>query len=106
GRRVPATAPADVSLPRADTLLDPEWQEFNRPLDFLQVIFSTAQNYRDSMQSRLPSYRERVVQIRLKKDEGGLNLNIDPDTIKAVVEKGIQAGEILGAFNFEHHRWV
>lgn len=104
-----ATAPADVYLPHADALQDAEWRELSSPIDFLHAIFTTAQNYRDSMQSRLPSYRERVVQIRLNKDEGGLNLSMPTETIKAVVGKGSRAGEILcdpDEFNFEHHWWV
>ena len=38
---------------------------------FARAIFSSAQNYRDNTQSRLPSYRERVVQVRLNEDEAG-----------------------------------
>lgn len=105
--RAPAAAPVDVYLPQAESLLDPEWSEFDNPLAFLQAIFSTAQNYRDSMQSRLPSYRERVVQIRLNKDEGGLNLSMPRETMQTVVQKGMQAGAILSEkFNFEHHWWI
>lgn len=55
----------------------------------------------------LPSYRERVVQIRLSDEEGGLNLSMDNDTIKRVVDKGDIAGQkILDHFKFDHHQWV
>lgn len=36
---------------------------------FLFSIFTTAQVYRDNDQAMLPSYRERIVQIRLRDDE-------------------------------------
>jgi hypothetical protein len=68
---------------------------------------SSMQNYRDDSQAALPSYRERVVQIRLKPDEGGFNLDMGPDRITKVVGKGQLAGEKLDKeFVNEHHRWV
>jgi predicted acylesterase/phospholipase RssA len=99
----------DVYLPKPEDLQDPEWQELDDVLGFLYAAFRTAQNYRDNLQARLPSYRERVVQIRLNKDEGGLNLNMPPEIIAHVAEKGQRAGKILSDphdFNFEHHWWV
>jgi hypothetical protein len=73
---------------------------------FLGAIFDTAQNYRDNTQARMPSYRERVVHIRLGDNEGGLNLNMDPEVIKHIEDKGLQAAEALGSFDFDQHRWV
>jgi hypothetical protein len=74
---------------------------------FLWAIFSTAQNYRDNTQSVLPSYRERIVQIRLSDDEGGLNLAMPQNTIRQVIEKGDEAGRKLrDEFSFEYHQWV
>jgi predicted acylesterase/phospholipase RssA len=99
----------DVYLPKPEDLQDPEWQELDSVPGFLYAAFRTAQNYRDNLQASLPSYRERVVQIRLNKDEGGLNLNMPPEIITRVAEKGQRAGKILSDphdFNFEHHWWV
>lgn len=74
---------------------------------FAAQIFYTAQNYRDTMQSYLPGYRERIVQIRLNPDEGGLNLGMSKPTIEKVMEKGGEAGDRLNQdFNFEHHKWI
>jgi hypothetical protein len=67
----------------------------NNLLKFLTAIFATAQNYRDNSQSLLPSYRERVVQVRLEEGEGGLNLAMDSKTIAKIVDKGDRAGEVL-----------
>jgi hypothetical protein len=63
-------------------------------------------NYRDTMQSRLPSYQERVVQIPLGSKEGGLNLDMEPDVIRSISLRGQKAGEMLCSFNFEQHQWV
>jgi hypothetical protein len=54
----------------------------------------------------LPSYRERVVQVRFAPEEGGLNLAMEPETIEGIKTKGRQAGEKLRDFNFDHHRWI
>jgi hypothetical protein len=74
---------------------------------FLLAIFESAQNYRDTSQARLPSYRERVVQIRLARDGGGINLTMPPATIARLIRLGEEAADaLLKQFNFEHHQWV
>jgi predicted acylesterase/phospholipase RssA len=107
-----------IYLPAANALPATEWiplsdksptndQEIPSLLKFLWSIFTTAQNYRDNSQAMLPSYRERVVQIRLSEDEGGLNLAMPEPTIQRVMKKGESAGKVLlNNFNFEVHQWV
>jgi GTPase len=46
-------------------------------------------------QAELPGYRERICQIRLTPDQGGLNLDMDPRVIERLVERGEQAGTLL-----------
>jgi|GEM_PF-596051 len=97
----------DVYLPRPDSVLAPEWIPIKGLGNFLSSVFTTAQNYRDNMQALLPSYRERIVQIRLSDDEGGLNLNMPPEVIEQVMRKGREAGEVLSReFDFDYHQWV
>lgn len=108
----------DVYLPKADgsnmteiIAMGPETRsEHPCPtpnlLKFLSSIFITAQNYRDNTLSVLPSYRERIVQIRLSDGEGGLNLTMPKGTIQKVIEKGEKAGAKLENFDFEAHQWV
>lgn len=109
---LPGAAPArcyadDVYLPRPDENVPPQWVPLEGLGQFLESIFRTAQNYRDNMQAMLPSYRERIVQIRLTDDEGGLNLNMDAETIDGVVEKGQTAGEkLVHDFRMDEHQWV
>jgi len=95
-----------------------EWRTIGSLPAFFWSIFGTAQNYRDTAQARLPGYNERVVRVRLKPDEGGLNLRMPRQTIAAIVRKGQLAGRALlpqepeaaarrrGGFKFDDHRWV
>lgn len=107
-------ANTDVFLFRAEDQQDPEWNNVEEPAAFAMSIFSTAQNYHDTMQACLPSYRERIAQIRLDDHEGGLNLTMPPEVINTVVQKGTEAGKAFAlpdaqhpvTFHFEHHRWV
>jgi hypothetical protein len=74
---------------------------------FLRSILDTSLTYRDTMQALLPSYADRIVTVRLTKQEGGLNLNMDPATIARITNKGARAGlEILRQFDLRHHQWV
>ena len=98
-----------VYLPKPEDRQDPDWDNLSSLLSFAQAIFGTAQNYRDTLQANLPSYRERIVQIRLNKDEGGLNLAMPKAILDKVVSKGQEAGATLckpDEFNFDHHVWV
>jgi predicted acylesterase/phospholipase RssA len=96
----------DIYLPSALDLQMPAHQDIRGLFEFMLTIVYTGLFYHDTLQSQLPSYRERIVQIRLNKDEGGLNLDMPPEIVAKIVEKGRQAGARLNAFNFEHHWWV
>lgn len=95
-----------VYLPRANSQVRPEWVPLESLPAFVYAIFATAQNFRDTTQAALPSYRERVVQIRLSDREGGLNLTMGREIIERVVDKGQRAGAALREFRFERHWWV
>ena len=77
---------------------------------FFSAIADTAQNWRDTMQSELPGFRDRVCHVRIDKGEGGLNLAMPKDVIEGLVERGQKAGDkILATFNegqWRQHRWV
>jgi predicted acylesterase/phospholipase RssA len=115
--------PADDSEPTADAVAEgledvflPEpnprgmrldWRPVGGLFGLLAAAFDTARSYRDSAQMLLPSYRERVVQIRLSGSEGGLNLAMSDETIRRIEAKGRRAGEVLANdFDFDEHRWV
>jgi predicted acylesterase/phospholipase RssA len=108
--------PDVVVLPRPQDTVPLEWQHICYPdtaeprsgavPGFLWAVIKTMQNYRDNSQAALPSYRERVVQVRLKPDEGGFNLAMGKTVIEGLVLKGQSAGEKLDReFNKQHHQW-
>lgn len=75
-------------------------------LGFLYSILNTAKDWQDTLQTKLPGYAERIVEIRLTKDEGGLNLDMSPETIKGLTQLGAEAGQkLVDDFNFDEHRW-
>ena len=58
--------------PHQDIWLPQDWEDLNIPvktlggsgLGFGQAIFNTAMSWRDSLQSALPGYRNRIAQVR------------------------------------------
>jgi predicted acylesterase/phospholipase RssA len=75
--------------------------------DFFGQILNAARNWRDNMQAELPGYRDRICQIRLTGEQGGLNLNMPADVVKALVERGSAAGEKVASpdsFDWNKHR--
>jgi predicted acylesterase/phospholipase RssA len=91
--------------PEAPT--QPRWSDVRGIGDFVVRIKDTMQNWRDTTQAELPGYRERICQIRLTRDQGGLNLDMDPETIARLVERGETAGTLLrDEFHFDEHRWI
>jgi len=85
---------------------------------FLAAVVGTAQNWNDATGSRMPGVRDRVVQVRLKPDEGGLNLNMPPALITGLAGYGQDAGQKLRhkfvpddsepgpTAGWREHRWV
>jgi predicted acylesterase/phospholipase RssA len=97
----------DVYLPRPDGDPSPAWTPISSLVSFLQEAFVTSQEFRDTTQATLPSYRERIVQVRLTDEEGGLNLSMPHEVIQKVIAKGARAGEVLlNDFDFQRHQWV
>ncbi len=73
---------------------------------FLMRLFDSAKNWQDNLQSVLPGYRERIVHVVLKPDEGGLNLTMAEPAIRNLVGYGAEAGtELCTAFELDAHRW-
>jgi predicted acylesterase/phospholipase RssA len=62
---------------------------------FLHQILETMQNWRDKVQAELPGFRDRIQDIPLGPEEGGMNLTMDPETVQRLVRKGHRAGEVL-----------
>ena len=84
---------------------------------FVAGIVGTAIEWTDRLQRTLPGYRERIVVVSLKPDEGGLNLAMTPETIGRVAALGSRAARRLheafdgprtdGRSNaWDRHRWL
>ncbi len=73
---------------------------------FLMRLLMSAKDWQDNLQSILPGYRERIVHVVLKPEEGGLNLAMDEATVGKLVGYGKLAGETLcNEFDMDEHRW-
>ena len=111
GNRVPAGA---------YTPLEPDQRGI---LDFASTLINTARFWSDNQLLTAPGVRDRVVNIGLRDDEGGLNLDMAPDLIEDLDKRGQAAGLLIGArfdptvtvdpengramrHAFPNHRWV
>jgi len=80
------------------------------------AIFRSAQVWSDNSFLKLPGYRDRVAEVWLDPDEGGMNLNMAPETIAALARYGAAAGRRLTArfadaapsekLSWDAHRWT
>jgi len=67
---------------------------------FIWAIVQTMQNWNDNSLSRMPGVRDRIARVRLKKKEGGLNLNMSRATLNAVSKRGeVAAAQLLKRFD-------
>ena len=84
---------------------------------FFGAVFGAMQNWADNSILRVPGYRDRIVHLHLAPEEGGLNLDMEPEQIGALARWGKQAGEALvdrfanrnaaGAdLSWDNHRWT
>ena len=64
-------------------------------MGFLRSIVDTMQNWRDEILFPYPGFRDRIVQISQRPDEGGLNLNMQMDRIYPLSNAGKMAAERL-----------
>ncbi len=79
---------------------------FDSVAGFAQALRESVQNWSDNTQVTQRGYAERVVEIRLRPGEGGLNLRMDPDVIMALVARGAEAGDKLLEFEWDPHRVI
>ena len=62
---------------------------------FLMSIVNTMQNWRDEIQFPYPGFKDRIVQISQRPDEGGLNLDMPARNITALGNAGAMAAHRL-----------
>lgn len=79
---------------------------FDSQFGFFGAILNTFRVWRDNLQSALPGYRERIVHVRLDRDEGGLNLDMPATLVTELSGYGRDAGaRLLKEFDWDDHRW-
>jgi len=98
---------ARIHLPfKAGRGHDVPTHEFNSVGGFIWAMFSSAKDWQDTLQTKLPGYRERIVSIALAPDEGGLNLAMPAATVKKLGKYGgIAATTLVQKFCLDEHRW-
>jgi predicted acylesterase/phospholipase RssA len=84
----------------------PRSHQFSSMGGFLATILDLMENWVDSMQITLPGYRDRIVELRQRDDEGGMNLQMPDATIQALADRGAAAAALLDTFDFDLHRWT
>jgi predicted acylesterase/phospholipase RssA len=80
--------------------------DLGNTVDFLRGILNTMQNWADAMQQTVPGYRDRIVEIRTKDSEGGMNITMTAEQITRLAERGIEAAAEFGTFDFDTHQWI
>src|SRR5439155_6495248 len=95
----------------------PLWTRFEQPgkygllSNFLGAILNAMQNWQDNTQARVPGYRDRLVHVSQRDDEGGLNLDMPEEVVKRLAARGRRAGAALverfgSGDGWTEHRWV
>ena len=108
----PYPDPAEVRSARDDIVFGPgrrppAFTAVSSVFSFARQILSAALDWRDTMQAELPGFRDRICQIHLSKREGGLNLDMPPDVVAALVARGREAGETVATkFDWDCHRYM
>jgi predicted acylesterase/phospholipase RssA len=73
---------------------------------FFSRLLDAAMSWQDNLQSTLPGYRDRIVHVGLKSDEGGLNITMPHKLVDRLAGFGTQAGkDMRDEFDFDEHRW-
>jgi hypothetical protein len=83
---------------------------------YVGAILDTIRNWHDNVQMAVPGYRDRIVHVKLRSNEGGLNLGMDKAKVLKLAGRGRQAGILLrsrfgeggasAAMNWNNHRWI
>ena len=107
GKAAESERPEDrVDLPEqaGDGIAKP-FRPFGTMGGFIGAMIDTMKDWRDTVQTSMPGYRERVVEVALNEKEGGLNLDMPPELVRTLAGYGAHAGESLDGFDFSAHRW-
>jgi predicted acylesterase/phospholipase RssA len=74
--------------------------------EFLRAVLNAMQNWNDNTRITMPGYRDRVVDIRQRKGEGGMNLEMPEKVITDLADRGATAAALFDDFDRDLHYWV
>lgn len=107
------TEPEMVWLPSNDEPYPAVWNrcDVTAPLEmfkwFVEALIATATGWRDSLQTTMPGFRDRVVHISQRPNEGGFNLGMEPRVVERLACRGTVAGRKLrDEFGWDLHVWI
>ena len=104
----PAEVERRVTIPQdAGQGLGVRIKELRSVPQFGFQLIDSAKDWQDQLLSELTGQRERVARIYLAPDEGGLNLQMAPETSRQLMLYGYEAGKQFceGGFDFDEHKW-
>lgn len=84
----------------------PRSQEITTVPNFIRAVLGAMQNWGDNTRITMPGFRDRVAIIRQNDGEGGLNLAMPPEVIKALADRGAEAAALFDDFDLDLHKWV
>jgi predicted acylesterase/phospholipase RssA len=89
------------------TLREPRTKQIRTVQEFFASILDTMQSWADDAQAALPGYRDRIVEVHLRNDEGGMNLRMAPEAVRSAARRGQAAtAELAARFDLDQHRWT
>ncbi|MEP6796943.1 MAG: hypothetical protein ABI890_02290 [Lapillicoccus sp.] len=75
-------------------------------LAFGHAILNTMQDWVDNTQITMPGFRDRIVTVRQRPGEGGMNLKMPASTISSLADRGAEAARKFSDFDLHLHQWI
>jgi len=90
-----------------------DWRPITNVFAFGSTLLDTLQNWADRGQMTVPGFRDRIVHVSHRPEEGGMNLDMHPERIAALAARGQRAAQLLAGtaagqrcFDWQQHRWT
>jgi predicted acylesterase/phospholipase RssA len=104
----------DVYLPEPTGRIGrSDWRPITNVFAFGSTLLDTLQNWADRGQMTVPGFRDRIVHVSHRPDEGGMNLAMPQDRILDLAGRGQRAAQLLAGtatgqrcFDWQQHRWT
>lgn len=73
---------------------------------FVEAIIGVLVDWRDALTVPAAGNRDRVVEVRIPEDAGGLHLTMPPEVVTEVARRGDAGAAELESFDWDNHRWI